>query len=90
MVVTASRAGFTLGELVGRSRTGELALVRQVAMTVCRQYTDASFPAIARAFGRDHTTVFAAIGATEARMTPDLREAMDRIAAECQLQRVVR
>ncbi len=49
-------------ELRGRSRRRPLVNARQVAMFVCRQETDLSYPAIARAFGgRDHTTVIHAV-----------------------------
>jgi len=43
-------------------RTKRVVVPRQVAMYLCRELTDASLPAIGRAFGgRDHTTVLYAV-----------------------------
>ncbi len=50
--------GISLEELTGACRTQNLVLPRQIAMYLCRQLLDASFPEIARKFGgRDHSTV---------------------------------
>ena len=49
-------------ELVGQKRTRRLVTPRQVAMFLTRDLTDASLPAIGRAFGgRDHSTVLYAV-----------------------------
>ncbi len=59
---TAAMYGFDVEELLSRSRRRPLVNARQVAMYVCRDTTDLSYPAIARAFGgRDHTTVIHAV-----------------------------
>ncbi len=51
-----------LGELTGDKRTRRIVGPRQVAMYLSRELTDASLPAIGRAFGgRDHTTVMYAV-----------------------------
>jgi chromosomal replication initiator protein len=56
--VTCEAFGITLGELVSASRTPRVAWPRQMAMFLARDHTDATLPAIGRAFGgRDHTTV---------------------------------
>jgi chromosomal replication initiator protein len=55
---TADMYGFTVEDLKSKSRRRPLVIARQVAMYVCRQMTDLSYPVIAREFGgRDHTTV---------------------------------
>jgi chromosomal replication initiator protein len=54
--------GVTLEELTGDKRTRRIVGPRQVAMYLSRELTDASLPAIGRAFGgRDHTTVMYAV-----------------------------
>lgn len=50
--------GISLEELNGSRRTQDLVMPRQIAMYLCRQLLNSSFPEIARKFGgRDHTTV---------------------------------
>ena len=52
----------TLDEMNGDKRTRRIVRPRQVAMYLSRELTDASLPAIGRAFGgRDHTTVMYAV-----------------------------
>ena len=52
----------THAELTGDKRTRRIVRPRQVAMYLSRELTDASLPAIGRAFGdRDHTTVMYAV-----------------------------
>ncbi len=59
---TADMYDFSVEELCGRSRRRPLVTARQVGMYVCRELTDLSYPAIARAYGgRDHTTVIHAV-----------------------------
>jgi len=58
--------GITLEELTGGCRTQNLMQPRQIAMYLCRQLLDASFPEIARKFGgRDHSTVMYACNKLE-------------------------
>jgi len=57
--------GVPQAELKGRKRTKEIALARNVAVYIIRSITDLSLPAIGKIFGRDHSTIFAAIGAIE-------------------------
>jgi len=55
---TAELFGLDVEQVKGRSRTRNLVHARQVAMYVCRELTDLSYPQIGREFGdRDHTTV---------------------------------
>ena len=58
MSETAQYYGFTIDDLCGPSRSRTLVVARQVAMYLCRELTDLSFPKVGQAFGgRDHTTV---------------------------------
>jgi chromosomal replication initiator protein len=47
----------TQEEMSSKSRRKEVLLPRQLAMYLCRRYTDASLAEIGRAFGRDHPSV---------------------------------
>jgi chromosomal replication initiator protein len=47
----------TPADLLGESRTKEIAMPRQIAMYLIREETDASLPDVGRALERDHTTV---------------------------------
>mgnify|MGYP001815558519 CR=1 FL=1 len=68
----ASFCGHTRDDLLGPSRRQPLARYRQVAMYLCREYTDLSLPKIGKAFGgRDHTTVLHAVDKIRALMQSD-------------------
>ena len=61
-----------IGDLKAKRRTQNIALPRQVAMYLCRKYTDTSFPAIGDKFGgRDHSTVIHASKTIERRIKED-------------------
>jgi len=69
---TARHYGISLEELVGDRRTKRVVGPRQVAMYLSRELTDASLPAIGRAFGgRDHTTVIYAVQKVTRQMTDE-------------------
>lgn len=51
----------TPGEMAGKSRRKEVLVPRQLAMYLCRRYTDASLAEIGRTLGRDHPSVRNAI-----------------------------
>jgi len=54
----ASRFHVKIAELKSRRRSKTLVYPRQIAMYLCRELTDASFPEIGRHFGgKDHTTI---------------------------------
>jgi len=55
-------------ELKGKKRTKEIAFARHVAIYIIRGITDLSLPAIGKIFGRDHSTVFNAIGVIESEL----------------------
>ena len=55
---TAEYYSIRIDDLSARIRTKEIAIARQVAMYLAREFTKASFPKIGEGFGgRDHTTV---------------------------------
>ena len=59
---TSKMFGFTVEEIVGKSRRRPLVNARQIGMYVFREVTDLSYPNIAKEFGgRDHTTVIHAV-----------------------------
>lgn len=54
--------GITISDMVGKKRTRNLARPRQMAMTLAKELTPLSLPAIGSGFGgRDHTTVMHAV-----------------------------
>ena len=55
-------------ELASRSRRREYLAPRQLAMYLCRRYTDAPLTEIGRSLGRDHSAVANAARAVERRM----------------------
>ena len=56
--IVATYYNFTPEILIGRDRSKEIAMARQVAMYLLREETDASLPDIGAALGgRDHTTI---------------------------------
>lgn len=79
--------GYTVAELLSTDRHQPLASYRQVAMYLCREFTDASYPTIGQAFGRDHSTVIhahrkiAAMMARRPAVGPSrLRRAVDQMS----------
>ena len=55
---TAEMFGWSIDDLIGKSRRRPLVNARQICMYVFRELTDYSYPKIAEVFGgRDHTTV---------------------------------
>ena len=63
--------GFSLGELLGRSRARQLTAPRHLAMYLAKEITAASLPALGEAFRRDHTTVLYALRKVSADLTRD-------------------
>ena len=53
--------GVTLDEIKGGSREQPLAFARQVAMTLCREVAEMSFPEIGKHFDRSHATAIHSI-----------------------------
>jgi chromosomal replication initiator protein len=69
--------------LRSRSRRRRITRPRQLAMYLCRRYTDASLADIGRALKRDHTSVLYAIDVVERRTLeqPQLRYELEALAA---------
>ncbi len=66
---TAKMFGWTVDELIGKSRRRTLVIARQIGMYVFRELTDYSYPQIGKVFGgRDHTTVMHAVTKIDALM----------------------
>ena len=76
---TCTAFGISIEDLLSASRVQPVAFARQVAMYLSRELTDATLPAIGRAFGnRNHTTVMHACKRTAERMATD-RQAYDTV-----------
>jgi len=56
----AGAYGVTARRLLDRDRTADVAVARLAAMYLARELTGASWPALGRYFGREHTTVYGA------------------------------
>jgi len=63
--MVAAFFGTTPEALASRSRRRDVLVPRQLAMYLCRRFTDASFSEIGRAFGRDHPSVRNAVASME-------------------------
>ena len=69
-------------DLRSKKRTRTVAVPRQVAMYLCRRYTEASFPVIGDRFGgRDHSTVIHATQVVDQRIKqdPTFRATVERL-----------
>jgi hypothetical protein len=58
-------------ELMGKSRVQRVAVVRQIAMYLCRKLTDSSFPAVGEHFHRDHSTAVHNVALIQSRIDHD-------------------
>jgi chromosomal replication initiator protein len=82
---TTKMFGLSREELLSSSRTRPLVIARQIAMYVCRELTDLSFPQIAKAFGKsDHTTVIHAVQKIE-KLMGEKRQIFDQVNELSQL-----
>jgi chromosomal replication initiator protein len=81
---TCDEFGISLDDLRSTSRAAGIAWARQVAMYLSRELTDATLPAIGRAFERNHTTVMHACRKTAERMSadPSAFDAVKRLTQE--------
>lgn len=72
--IVSSEFGLAPEDICGKRRTAEVALSRQIAMYMCRTYTESSLQQIARDFGKkDHTTVLHAVKKIETLIKEDHR-----------------
>lgn len=82
---TSKMFGFPVEELLSKSRSRPLVTARQIAMYVCRELTDLSFPQIAKAFAKgDHTTVIHAVSKIQAQMR-ERRQIYDQVSELTQM-----
>ncbi len=83
--VVARRFHVKVAELKSKRRTKTVVHPRQIAMYLCRELTDASFPEIGREFGgKDHTTIIHACRQIEKALEKDnaLRATLDSLKEE--------
>ena len=79
-----------LGDLKAKRRTQNIALPRQVAMYLCRKYTETSFPAIGDKFGgRDHSTVIHASKTIERKIKedPQMQKTIEKLEKNLNLRK---
>ncbi len=69
--IVAMQFQITIGEMLSHRRDRRVARPRQVAMWLCQRVAMESFSGIGRYFGRDHTTVMAAIRRVDLLMAGD-------------------
>ena len=70
--VVANRFNVKISELKSKRRTKTLVNPRQIAMFLCRELTDYSYPEIGREFGgKDHTTIIHACRQIEKALDKD-------------------
>jgi chromosomal replication initiator protein len=75
--VVSEHFSLTVPELIARKRTRQLVFPRQIAMYLCREMLNSSFPSIARAFGgKDHSTVIHSCGKVREQMKDTAVEAL--------------
>jgi chromosomal replication initiator protein len=83
---TSQLFNFPIEEIRGKSRRRPLVQARQISMYVFRELTDMSYPAIAREYDRDHTTVIHAVERVTT-MMKEKRQVYDQVT---ELTQVVR
>ncbi len=85
--LVGERFSIGLSDIIGKRRTQNIALARQVAMYLCRKLTPSSYPEIGALFGgRDHSTVIHANKVIEERIRTDEEFARDIQSIERKLR----
>jgi hypothetical protein len=87
--VVASFFDVTDAELDHRGRAPRISLIRQIAFYLCRTHTTLSFPEIARAFQRDHSTVHYGVRRIDALRRSDCELHRDLSKLEKRLAEIV-
>ena len=79
---TADFFDIRLADMTSSHRTQNIALPRQIAMYLCRQLTNSSFPEIGAAFGKTHATVLHACRKIEKKVARDkqIRQAVAKLS----------
>lgn len=84
--LVARKFGLTSEKLLGRDRTKEVALPRQIAMYLLREEAKISFPQIGEVLGgRDHSTVMSAYEKIKEQIHADRRLEQDIVSIKQQL-----
>lgn len=84
--LVARKFGLTSEKLLGRDRTKEVALPRQIAMYLLREEAKISFPQIGEVLGgRDHSTVMSAYEKIKEQIHADRRLEQDIVSLKQQL-----
>jgi chromosomal replication initiator protein len=84
--LVARKFGLTADKLLGRDRTKEVALPRQIAMYLLREEAKISFPQIGEVLGgRDHSTVMSAYEKIKEQIHADRRLEQDIVSIKQQL-----
>ena len=78
-------SGVTPADILGRERTAHVVRARFAAMLICRNYLALSYPAIGRAFNRDHSTVINAMRRVDAVCTDTDMDDFEGIARKAGL-----
>jgi chromosomal replication initiator protein len=80
--LVAAFFGTTPAAMASRSRRRDVLLPRQLAMYLCRRYTDASLTEIGRLLGRDHPAVRNAVSVMERQILerPPLRYQVEALS----------
>lgn len=73
--------GLTMYDMRSISRKWDVVRPRQIAMYLCRELTDRSYPEIARAFAKHHSTVMSGVWDVGRRLTfdPELIDTVEAI-----------
>jgi len=74
----ADHFGLLPADILSKKRTQDIALLRQIAMHLARSMTNYSFPALGKAFGKNHATVLYAYSqvSERAKEDPALRQTL--------------
>jgi chromosomal replication initiator protein len=83
----AAHYGITLAELGGSKRHKKVLIPRQVAMYLCRKFSEASYPEIGEKFGgKDHSTVINACKKVEKLLENDVKLRSDIQVLQSRIQ----
>jgi chromosomal replication initiator protein len=79
--VVSEKFKINVSDIVGKRRTSNIAMARQIAMYMCREHTTCSYPEIGSLFGgRDHSTVIHAKKVVSEKLEKD--ECLSRLIKE--------
>ncbi|QGY39502.1 chromosomal replication initiator DnaA [Pseudodesulfovibrio cashew] len=88
MGVVSEHFNIRVGDLTGTKRHQHIALARQVAMFLCRQMLNTSYPSLGRAFGgKDHSTVLYSVKKIKQMQEDDneLKQLLKTLKTKCRM-----